>query len=365
MENVAGLMVSEIEPAVLSALRDVAKAAEECGVEPFLVGGLVRDLFRGATGSADLDIALVGATPATFDDIARLALGEITKRSQFNTAAMRVGDYDFDIIMARSESYPSPGSLPVVRQGTLEEDLARRDFSVNAMAASLSQVNWGRLHDPHGGLYDLRNRTLRALRADSFRDDATRILRAARYASRLSLELSHETSDALLSSVRFMSSVSPARVRDELERLFLEADAASALGMMQEWGALTSIHTALGYDAAAWTTFSKRAGILPGRQRIAVAYSIYGSGMSREEARSVVRRLRPGSLGRRALEESAALSERISEGDVVGLSNSELAAILDPYRNIVYLDAPLRSPAARLEGGSTITCDVTERYGRN
>ena len=222
MEDVATLMESEMAPAVLSALRDVAKAAEECGVEPFLVGGLVRDLYLGAKRSPDLDVALVGASADTFEDIARLVRGEITKRSQFNTVRMKVGGHDFDIIMARSENYPSPGSLPVVRQGTLEDDLARRDFSVNAMAVSLSDADWGRLYDPQRGLRDLRSGTLRALYADSFRDDATRILRAARYASRLSFSLSHDTRRALSESVGFIQCISSARIRDELERVFLE-----------------------------------------------------------------------------------------------------------------------------------------------
>ena len=198
MVNVSGLMESGVESDVLRTLGEVARAAEESGVEPYLVGGLARDLILGVSASPDLDIALVGAKSETFDQIARRVSGEITKRSQFNTVALRVGGCHFDLTMARAESYPSPGSLPVVRPGTLEEDLARRDFSVNAMAVSLFADAWGELHDPQGGLGDLRNGVLRVLHSDSFRDDATRILRAARYASRLSLTLAPDTLDALL-----------------------------------------------------------------------------------------------------------------------------------------------------------------------
>ena len=334
MENVAGLMASEMAPTALRALRDVAKASEECGVGPFLVGGLVRDLFLEATGSPDLDVALVGATADTFDDIARLTRGEITKRSQFNTVQMRVGGDDFDIIMARSESYPSPGSLPVVRSGTLEEDLARRDFSVNAMAVSLSEANWGRLHDPQGGLRDLRSGTLRTLYADSFRDDATRILRAARYASRLSFQLSPGTRQALLSSVGFMSSVSPARVRDELERLFLESDATSALGLLSEWGALSAISPALEYEADAWALYSERTAGLSKRGRIAVGYAILGAGMSVAGSARVAARLMPGARARRALRDSAGLITRIDEGEFEGAVNSAVAETLDAFSEL-------------------------------
>lgn len=229
MDNVSDLMASGIESDVLESVRAVAEAAGGCGAEPYLVGGLVRDLIIGTAASLDLDITLVGADAETFDEIARRVSGEITKRSQFNTIALRVGGHNFDLIMARDESYPTPGSLPVVRPGTLEEDLARRDFSVNAMAVSLSEDNWGDLFDPHGGLGDLRNGTLRILHPDSFRDDATRILRAARYASRLSLALSPETKDALLGSVGFIAEISPTRMRDELERVFLESDRKSVV----------------------------------------------------------------------------------------------------------------------------------------
>lgn len=329
MVNVAGLMESGVEPDVLRTLREVARAAEESGVEPYLVGGLVRDLMVGVSASPDLDMALVGAKSESFDDIARRVSGEITKRSQFNTVALRVGDCNFDLTMARAESYPSPGSLPVVRRGTLLEDLARRDFSVNAMAVSLSSDNWGELHDPRGGLDDLRNRTLRALHSDSFRDDATRILRAARYASRLSLALAPDTLDALLGSVGFIDSISQARVRNELERVFLEPKPALALGLLDGWGELAAISPALRYDAGAWSLYPVRTDGLSMRGRIAVGYAILGAGMSAAGAASVAARLMPGARERRALRDSAGLTARIDGGEFEGAANSEVAEALD------------------------------------
>jgi tRNA nucleotidyltransferase (CCA-adding enzyme) len=329
MVNVASLMESGVESDALLVLRAVAEAAEECGVEPYLVGGLVRDMFVGAAASPDLDVTLVGATSHTFDNIACRVGGEIAKRSQFNTVGMKVGKYGFDLIMARAESYPSPGSLPVARPGTLEEDLDRRDFSVNAMAVSLSAANWGRLRDPQNGLRDLRNGTLRALYTDSFRDDATRILRAARYASRLSFQLSPETKDAILGSVGFISKISPARMRNELERVFLESDAASALGLLSAWRALFAISPALEYEADAWSLYSERTDGLSRRGRIAVGYGILGAGMSVTGPASVAARLMPGARARRALRESAGLVARIDGGEFDGAANSAVAEALD------------------------------------
>ncbi len=329
MVNVASLMESEMETDLLQTVRAVAKAAEDCGVEPYLVGGLVRDLILGVSASPDLDMTLVGATAETFDDVARRVSGEITKRSQFNTVALRVGVHDFDLIMARVESYPTLGSLPIVRPGTLDEDLARRDFSVNAMAVSLSEATWGELYDPQGGLADLRDGTLRILYPGSFRDDATRILRAARYSNRLSLAMSPETKDALLGSVGFISKISPARIRDELERVFLEPDAAAALGLLSEWGALSAISPALEYEADAWSLYSERTDGLSRRGRITVGYAILGAGMSASGAASVVARLMPGARARRALRDSAGLIARIEEGEFVGAANSAVAEALD------------------------------------
>ena len=329
MVNLADLMESGVVSDVLLTLRKVARGAEESGVEPYLVGGLARDLIVGISASPDLDIALVGAKNETFNEIARRVSGEITKRSQFNTVALRVGNCNFDLTMARAESYPSPGSLPVVQPGTLEEDLARRDFSVNAMALSLAEATWGKLRDPQGGMADLRDGTLRILYPDSFRDDATRILRAARYASRLSLALSPGTKDALLGSVGFISKISPARMRDELERVFLEPDAASALGLLSEWGALSAISPALEYEADAWSLYSERTDGLSRRGRIAVGYGILGAGMSVTESASVSARLMPGARSRRALRESARLIARIDGDEFEGAANSAVAEALD------------------------------------
>ena len=350
MEDVATLMESEMAPAVLSALRDVAKAAERCGVEPFLVGGLVRDLFLEATGSPDLDITLVGATAETLDDIARRVSGEITKRSQFNTIALRVGGHDFDLIMARAESYPTPGSLPVVRPGTLDEDLSRRDFSVNAMAVSLSGATWGELYDSQGGLADLRNGTLRILHPDSFKDDATRILRAARYASRLLFRLSTETKDALLGSVGFISKISPARMRDELERIFLEPDAASALGLLSEWRALSAISPALGYESDAWSLYSERTDSLSKRGRIAVGYAILGAGMSVSESSSVAARLMPGARARRALRDSAGLMARIDGEEFERAANSAVAEALDALSELSVIGCAIARAGSPIGG---------------
>ena len=314
------------------ALRAIGRAAEEAGVEPYLVGGLPRDIVAGFPpgGSPDVDVMLVGVGRDGFDDIARRAGGEIVKRSEFGTVAMRVGTLDLDLAMARDESYPVPGSLPVVRPGTLAEDMARRDFSVNAMAVSLASDSWGDLYDLHDGTSDIRDGLLRVLHGGSFRDDATRILRAARYAARLSFDLSPGTLEALEASVGFMSTLSPARVRNELERVFREeAACADAMRLLDEWGGLDAIDAALAYDGRTWDGFHERTRGLSREGKVAVGYAALGAGMSEAEVSRVAARLMPGALNRRVLGEAAVLGRALTEESLAGMANSALAARLD------------------------------------
>ena len=242
--DVADLIADRIPAELLDTARLVASAAEEAGVEPYLVGGSVRDALLGRSPTGDLDITLVGADSATFARIARITGGRIAKSSQFNTARLEIDDCALDLAMARGETYPHPGSLPVVMPGTLAEDLARRDFSVNAMAVSITSDRWGKLFDPHGGREDIREGRIRTLHEGSFRDDATRILRAARYAARLSFDLEDNTLRSLEGSIRFLSTISAARLRNEIERIFMEASAVAAtLRTLDGWGALSGIHS--------------------------------------------------------------------------------------------------------------------------
>ena len=330
--NVADLIADRIPASQLETARLVVSAAGQSGVEPYLVGGAVRDALLGGSPTGDLDITLVGADAATFAQIARTTSGHVTKSSQFNTARLEIGDRFVDLAMARAETYPRPGSLPVVRPGTLAEDLARRDFTVNAMAVSLGSDRWGRLFDPHGGRDDLRKGHLRTLHEGSFRDDATRILRAARYATRLSFDLDDTTRHSLDRSIGFLSTISSARLRNELERTFMEASTTSrTLRMLADWGALSAIHPAIRFDSAAWRRFDEGSESLTLENRVAVGFAVLGAGLSVSDAEGVVARLGLGSLARRVLTESADLASRLTETNSAEMSNSQLVELLDPY----------------------------------
>jgi tRNA nucleotidyltransferase (CCA-adding enzyme) len=202
-------------------------------VPAYLVGGVVRDLLLGI-GGADLDVAIEG-DPAALTDMP----GFTPERDAlFLTARLQQGEMKIDVAQTRAESYPRPGALPEVRPASIGDDLARRDFTVNAMAVPLSGGE-RELIDPHGGLDDLKAGLLRVLHDSSFVDDPTRALRAARYAARFGFEL--EPGTAALLRDTDLSTASEDRVDNELRRIAAEEDPAEALALIVDWGLMPNL----------------------------------------------------------------------------------------------------------------------------
>ena len=228
---------SDIDPARLEeqieslpAIRQLGQIAERAPA--YLVGGVVRDLLLGRE-VADLDVAIEGAAEALSD----LPGFSLERDALFLTGRLEQGDVKIDVAQTRSESYPAPGALPEVRPATIAEDLARRDFTVNAMAFPLSGER--ELLDPHHGLDDLRAGLLRILHEGSFADDPTRALRAARYTARFGFELEPDTETLLRETD--LTTVSEDRIGKELAHIAGEADPAAALRLIVEWGVLPSL----------------------------------------------------------------------------------------------------------------------------
>ena len=208
----------------LDAVRAVARQPV------YLVGGAVRDLLLGQP-RADLDLAVEGEVGALAD-----RLGAITaEHERFGTVKADVEGHEIDLVTLRTETYPQPGALPIVsRAQSVEEDLARRDFTINAMAIPLQGEP--RLIDPHGGEKDLAAGLLRVLHDRSFVDDPTRAIRAARYASRFGFALEPRTEELVRRTD--LSTVSADRRRAELERLAAEEGAYQGFQLLAEWGVI-------------------------------------------------------------------------------------------------------------------------------
>jgi tRNA nucleotidyltransferase (CCA-adding enzyme) len=221
------------------------------GLAPaYLVGGAVRDLLRGAE-IVDIDVAVEGDARAVARALAERVRGEAREHERFGTATVRADDLSVDLAATRRESYPEPGALPVVEEAGLEEDLVRRDFTINAMALGLSGDDLGHLYDPHGGVTDLDERVVRVLHEGSFTDDPTRLLRALRYEARLGFRMDPDTEllarDAAAEGG--LRTVSGARVRDELMDLLAEPELPSGIARMRELGVDRAMHTAMEADA--------------------------------------------------------------------------------------------------------------------
>ena len=194
----------------------------------YLVGGAVRDLLLGR-GRADIDLVVIG-------DAAELAAGlgaDPVEHERFATAKVKLDGHEIDIATARTERYEAPGALPDVEPATcIEDDLSRRDFTINSMALPLAGD--GGLIDPHDGLADLEAGLLRVLHSGSFQDDPTRALRAARYAARFGFTLEPETEGLLRKAD--LKTVSLDRRDAELRRLAAEPRAPQGFALLAEWG---------------------------------------------------------------------------------------------------------------------------------
>jgi len=208
----------------------------------YLVGGAVRDLIVGQD-SVDLDLAVEGDGVSAARELARRLDGEAAVHERFGTATVRAGELAVDLATARRESYPRPGVLPEVQPASIEEDLARRDFTVNAMAVALSEPGRGELRDPLGGFADLAVARIRVLHDRSFIDDPTRVLRAVRYEARLGFGLEHDTERLLreAAAADALSTISGPRVRDELMDLLREPAAPVAVGRMRDLGVAAAL----------------------------------------------------------------------------------------------------------------------------
>jgi tRNA nucleotidyltransferase (CCA-adding enzyme) len=191
----------------------------------YLVGGAVRDLLRDAQ-PRDIDVVVEGDAGEVAATVAERLDGSVDGYERFGTATVTAPGLEVDFAQTRRERYSAPGALPEVEAAPLEDDLRRRDFSVNAMAAGLSPGDLGTLHDPLGGRRDLEARAIRVLHDRSFVDDPTRLLRAVRYEARLDASMDPRTEELALEAIGAgaVRTVSGKRMRVELVFLLEEPD---------------------------------------------------------------------------------------------------------------------------------------------
>ena len=259
-----------VPSSVLEALQGAARAL---GISRLaLVGGVVRDQLlhqrygRAWSGVPDLDWVVEGDAAPLVEEL-NLQLGSerisgAQEHGAFGTVAFQLDGIPLDLATARQEHYPAPAENPVVQAGTLQADLARRDFTINAMALDLVA---NELIDLHHGQEDLASGQLRFLHVGSVQDDPTRVIKAARYAARLGFQLAEESSKQIRSTIQewpwdwrpgdAATAAPPAlstRLRMELERLLEREPWPQALDLLEQWQALPLLDFQLQNDP--WRT---------------------------------------------------------------------------------------------------------------
>jgi len=230
--------------------RLVSETAGELGVRAFVIGGYVRDCFLGCPNK-DIDI-VVESTPGT--EHAGIALAEavaakchskVSVFKNFGTAMLKYHGIEVEFVGARRESYHRDSRKPIVEDGTLEEDQLRRDFTINAMAFSLQKEDYGSLVDPFGGIRDLAAGIIRTPLEpqQTYSDDPLRMLRAIRFAARLStpehpFTIVPESLEAMKEMAGRMQILSKERIVEELNKMLLTRNPAMAFELMEDTGLL-------------------------------------------------------------------------------------------------------------------------------
>ena len=341
MSNIANILEAQLDTISLRQLSAIGAVADSGGVEAYLVGGAVRDALLGLPVH-DIDITVVGLTSDIAQNMADALGGVIVARSQFNTFAVDAPARCLDFAMARQETYQQPGALPTVSPGTLRQELARRDFAVNAMAVSLNAENWGELHDPLRGMNDLRDGVIRALHDDSFADDATRILRAVRYAVRLGFRLDANTARLAMRDTAYIGTISGARLRDEFMRVLREGRAVSILEMLHNLGALQAIHRSITLDARALAAIHRAAADYD-TDKPTLLLSILACDLTAPDKADFIRRLRlPSRLARIITDTGLAISRVRHDPSIDVFSRSEIYMRLRALDETAILGCSLR-----------------------
>ena len=313
----ASARVREAVPLLIEAAEPEQRVA--------LVGGVVRDLLRGME-AREVDVVVEGDGVAYAKRLAALTGADVRIYAAFGTATI-ASRPPVDVATARSETYTEPGALPTVVPATLEQDLARRDLTVNAIAAVVAGPDAGALLDPFGGAVDVRAGALRLLRPDAFEEDATRLVRAARYAVRLGATpdptLVHAAKAACHGG--FVTLTGPTRMMDALRLVFEESEPAAVLSFLVEWGVLAAIEPGLAADPAqmqtAWTLLEDEA---RDADRVALGLGLMTSGL--EPARRAGW-LTEGGLDRSTIKSALAAADgAVLAATIAGQSDADVDA---------------------------------------
>lgn len=219
-----------------SIFKVVSRAAKEQNVRAFVIGGYVRDCFLGRE-SKDIDIVVEGSGIELAERVGKIIGSNVSVFKNFGTAMLRDKcGLEIEFVGARKESYRSNSRKPIVENGTLEEDQLRRDFTINALAFSLQEEDFGTLIDPFGGIKDLNNGIIRTpLTPDTtYSDDPLRMIRAIRFASQLNFKIIQESLDSIKRNKNRLEILSRERISEELHKILLSTKPSIGFKLLED-----------------------------------------------------------------------------------------------------------------------------------
>jgi len=227
----------------IRVFRIVSDIIDKTGQQCYVIGGFVRDLLLNRP-TKDIDIVVVGSGIELAKKVAEKAGNyNISVFKNFGTALVSFPEYDVEFVGARKESYRKDSRKPIVENGTLEDDQNRRDFTINALAISLSKNNWGELVDPFGGKSDLENKIIRTpLDPDiTYSDDPLRMMRAIRFATQLEFHIEEESFKSIKRNIKRIEIISKERIIDELNKIIDSQKPSIGFHLLERSGLLKKI----------------------------------------------------------------------------------------------------------------------------
>ncbi len=345
--NLSSKIEKQLPTELVSFMQAAGKIAVNKGQSLYLVGGVVRDLLLGKP-NLDLDLVVEGNAIELARQLAETRAGKITSYPQFNTAKMRWHKWSIDFATARSETYAQPGALPTVKPNSIESDLFRRDFTINAMAIRLNPDRYGELIDQYRGRTDLEYKLIRVLHEKSFTDDATRIWRGLRYEQRLNFQLESSTLELLKRDIPMLDTISGDRIRYELECIFQEEEPEKVLHRAQELNVLSRLHPKL--QGNGWLAKKFRAVrqlTAPGLPSFSLYLSLLAYHLSGEESEHLISYLGLSKPVAQTVRDTTAIKNKLKTLAYPEISRSHISRLLHGYSpsaimaNSLASDSPL------------------------
>lgn len=329
--NLSSQIQEQLPAKLVKFMHAAGEIAANQGQKLYLVGGAVRDLLL-KQANLDLDLVVEGDAINLAQQLIQLKQGKITTHPHFGTAKLQWGKWSIDVTTARSETYAKPGALPSVESSSIDSDLFRRDFTINAMAIYLTPPHYGELIDLHGGRDDLKHGLIRILHKKSFADDATRIWRGLRYEQRLDFQLETKTLKLLKRNIPMLDTISGDRIRYELECILKEKSPEKILRRAGELGVLAKLRPSLrGNGWLAGRFRQARQLSSPDLASVELYLALLAYPLTNEESKQLISYLRLTKSEAQTLRDTNSLKDKLESLANPELTPSRIYSLLHDY----------------------------------